>query len=149
MRAVIQRVSEASVTVDEKVVGQIKHGLVVLIGVEQGDGPEDVRYLANKTVGLRIFADTAGKMNQNVLQVGGEILAISQFTLLGDVRRGMRPSFTDAAPPDQARQLYQSFCQKLRQQGCQVAEGVFQADMKVRLINDGPVTILLDSRKRF
>lgn len=149
MRAVIQRVLEASVSVNGQPVAEIQHGLLVLLGVEQGDTDLDGRYLADKTVGLRIFADDAGLMNRSVLDCQGAVLVVSQFTLLGDVRRGRRPSFIAAAPPAQANHLYQNYCQHLIAAGIQVGQGVFQADMQVALINDGPVTILLDSRKAF
>ncbi len=149
MRAVIQRVTRASVEVEGRTIGWIDKGLLVLVGVEQGDGAQDVRYIAEKTVGLRIFEDADGKMNRNVLQVGGRLLVISQFTLLGDVRRGKRPSFTSAAPPDVARPIYTSLCSSMRSLGATVEEGIFQADMQIELVNDGPVTILLDSRRLF
>ena len=149
MRAVIQRVSEASVSVDSEVVGRIEDGLMVLLGVEEGDAERDAIYLAEKTAGLRIFEDAEGLMNISVADAGGSVLAISQFTLLGDVRKGKRPSFIAAAKPEPANQLYESYCEKLRNLQLPVEQGVFQADMKVSLVNDGPVTILLDSRKLF
>ncbi|RMF40050.1 MAG: D-tyrosyl-tRNA(Tyr) deacylase [Planctomycetota bacterium] len=149
MRAVIQRVTRASVAVDGQTVSRIGRGLLVFVGVEQGDGPQDVRYVAEKTVGLRIFEDGAGKMNRSALDAGGDLLVVSQFTLLGDVRRGRRPSFVSAAPPEIARNLYADLCSALRELGANVEEGVFQADMQVELVNDGPVTILLDSRRLF
>lgn len=149
MRAVVQRVSSASVQVDGRQVGSIQQGLLVLLGVETGDTERDVRYVAQKTAGLRVFEDEAGLMNRSVLEVGGSILAVSQFTLLGDVRRGKRPSFTSAAAPEMANQLYQSYCSLLSEEGVPVEQGVFQADMQVSLVNNGPVTILLDSRKVF
>lgn len=149
MRAVVQRVTQASVTVDGSTVGQIGPGLLVLLGVEQGDTERDAIYLAEKTAGLRIFEDEAGLMNRDVRSVGGNVLAVSQFTLLGDVRRGKRPSFISAAPPEEADGLYQFYCRRLEEGGLQVERGVFRADMKVALVNDGPVTLLLDSRKLF
>lgn len=149
MRAVIQRVTEASVDVDGQRVAAIAAGLLVLLGVEQGDTESDVRYLADKTAGLRIFTDDAGLMNRSVVDCGGAVLVVSQFTLLGDVRRGRRPSFIAAAQPDVANQLYEEYCRRLIAIGIEVGQGRFQADMQVGLINDGPVTILLDSRKAF
>jgi len=148
VRAVLQRVREARVEVAGEVVGSIGHGLLVLLGVEQGDSEEDLAYLVEKTAGLRIFEDAEGKMNLDVAQVAGEVLAVSQFTLLADCRKGRRPGFTDAAPPEQADELYQRYIMALEGRGLPVASGVFQADMQVQLVNDGPVTILLDSRKR-
>ncbi len=149
MRAVIQRVTRASVTVDQKVVGEIAQGLLVLLGVEKEDGDNDLSYLVSKTLGLRIFADDDGKMNRSVVDVGGGMLVVSQFTLLGNVQKGKRPSFGDAAAPAIANELYQQFANMSREAGVQTETGIFQADMAVELINDGPVTILLDSRKRF
>ena len=149
MRLVIQRVLESSVRSDGECVGQIGPGLMVLCGVEEGDSEADVRYCIEKTVNLRIFEDAAGKMNRSILEAGGEILAISQFTLHGDVRHGRRPSFIKAARPETAVPLYQAYCDGLRQAGVHVETGIFQADMKVSLINDGPVTLLVDSRKVF
>lgn len=149
MRAVVQRVTQASVQVDGESVGQIQRGLLVLLGVEQGDTQADVDYLAKKTAGLRIFDDAAGTMNLSVGDVGGSLLVVSQFTLLGDVRRGKRPSFITAARPEQADCFYQDFCSAIRAAGLSVEQGVFRADMQVTLVNDGPVTILLDSRKLF
>ncbi len=149
MRAVVQRVTEASVTVEGKTVGSIGSGLMVLLGVEQGDTEKDGAYLAEKLAGLRIFEDEAEKMNLSVQQVGGSILLVSQFTLLGDVRHGKRPSFTQAAPPREADALYEDLADRLRQKGIPVETGQFQAHMEVSLVNDGPVTILLDSRKLF
>jgi D-tyrosyl-tRNA(Tyr) deacylase len=136
MRAVVQRVSEASVTIDGKVVGQIAAGLCVLVGVAQGDAVADAAWLATKVSELRIFEDEAGKMNRSVLELGGAILAISQFTLLGDAQKGRRPSFIAAARPEEAQPLYAKFCE----------EGVFRATMQVRIVNEGPVTMILDSR---
>ncbi len=149
MRAVLQRVSSASVVVAEKTVGEIAGGILVLLGVEQGDSEADARYLAEKTAGLRIFEDTDGKMNLSLGDVGGAVLVVSQFTLLGDCRKGRRPGFSRAADPQQANALYEFFSQQLRLQGLAVATGVFQAEMNVHLVNDGPVTLLLDSRKVF
>ena len=149
MRAVVQRVSRASVKTGEEPVGQIGPGLLVLLGVAQDDGESDVAYLAEKIAGLRIFEDAAGKMNLALAEVGGAVLAVSQFTLYGDVRRGKRPSFDAAARPEQARALYEAFVQKIREAGLRCETGRFQAMMQVELVNDGPVTILLDSRKLF
>lgn len=149
MRAVLQRVSSASVTVGDEVIGRIGNGLVVLLGVEQGDTPEDARALAEKTAHLRIFEDSEGKMNLSVQDSGGAVLAISQFTLLADCRKGRRPGFTRAALPELAEPLYERYVAALEQFGLKVATGRFQADMAVALVNDGPVTMLLDSRKCF
>ena len=149
MRLVIQRVLESSVCVDGNVVGSIGPGFMVLCGVEDGDTAEDVRYCIDKTVNLRIFEDEAGKMNRSILDAGGEILAISQFTLHGDVRHGRRPSFIRAARPETAVPLYDAYCNGLREAGVHVETGIFQTDMKVSLVNDGPVTLLVDSRKVF
>ena len=149
MRLVIQRVLESSVCVDGNVVGSIGPGFMVLCGVEDGDTAEDVRYCIDKTVNLRIFEHEAGKMNRSILDAGGEILAISQFTLHGDVRHGRRPSFIRAARPETAVPLYDAYCNGLREAGVHVETGIFQTDMKVSLINDGPVTLLVDSRKVF
>ena len=148
MRAVVQRVSEASVSVDGKVAGSIGPGLCVLVGVAQGDTAQDAEWLAAKAVELRIFEDAAGKMNRSLLDTGGEMLAVSQFTLLGDAQKGRRPAFTAAARPEEAQPLYQRFCALCRERGVRLAEGVFRATMQVRLVNEGPVTLLLDSRKR-
>ncbi len=149
MRAVIQRVTEASVTVGGKPVSQIGTGLLVLLGVEIGDTEKDAAYLAGKTGKLRVFEDSDGKMNLSVCDVKGEILAVSQFTLLGDTRGQNRPSFVKAEKPEEADRLYRYYCEKLEESGIPVKRGIFRADMKVRLLNDGPVTILLDSRKIF
>ncbi len=149
MRLVVQRVLESSVAIDGEIVGRSGHGFMVLCGVEEGDTQEDLRYCIDKTAGLRIFEDENGKMNRSILDVGGEILAISQFTLHGDVRRGKRPSFIKAARPELAVPMYDAYCQGLRDAGIHVETGVFQADMKVSLINDGPVTLLIDSRRTF
>jgi D-tyrosyl-tRNA(Tyr) deacylase len=149
VRAVLQRVSAAEVLVENQAVGTIGEGLLVLLGVEAGDGEEDARYLAEKTVQLRIFEDSAGKMNRSVEDIGGKILAVSQFTLLADCRKGRRPGFSHAAPPPLAQALYQRYVDLLRERGLGVETGVFQASMQVSLVNDGPVTILLDSRRLF
>ncbi len=145
MRAVVQRVSEASVSVAGQVAGRIGPGLLVLVGIGEHDGEADAEWMASKVAGLRIFPDEAGKMNRSVLQAGGEILAVSQFTLYGDVQRGKRPSFTGAKEPVEAERLYGRFVQSCRAHGATVAEGVFRASMQVSLVNDGPVTILLES----
>lgn len=149
MRAVVQRVSEARVTVDGRETGAVGQGLLVLLGVEQGDGPADVQYIAQKVRDLRIFEDDAQKMNRSVLDVEGGVLVVSQFTLSGDARNGRRPSFASAAPPEIARALYEDVVRELRTSRLHVATGEFRAMMRVALVNDGPVTILLDSRKTF
>jgi len=148
MRAVIQRVTSARVEVAGEVVGRIERGLLVLLGVEKGDSEADLAYLVEKTAGLRVFEDAEGKMNLDLSQVGGSVLAVSQFTLLADCRKGRRPGFSDAAPPEQGNAMYQRYMAALQERGLPVARGIFQADMQVHLVNDGPVTILLDSRKR-
>jgi len=149
MRAVVQRASRASVKVDGELTGQIELGLLVLLGVGQDDGKPDAEYLAEKIVGLRIFEDDAGKMNLSVIDVGGAVLAVSQFTLFGDVRRGKRPSFDAAARPERARELYEYFVQRVRSLGLRCETGRFQAMMDVELVNSGPVTIMIDSKKAF
>ncbi|MCD2434829.1 D-tyrosyl-tRNA(Tyr) deacylase [Acidaminococcus sp. NSJ-142] len=149
MRAVVQRVTRASVTVEGREIGAIGPGLMVLLGVEKEDTEKDAAYLAEKITGLRIFEDENDKMNLSLLQSGGSLLLVSQFTLLGDVRHGRRPSFTQAALPDAARELYEKTAELIRSQGVTVATGQFQAHMQVELVNDGPVTLLLDSRKTF
>ncbi len=149
MRAVVQRVSGARVKVGERVAGEIGPGLVVLLGVGQDDATEDAAYLAEKIVHLRIFDDADGKMNRSLVDTGGAALVVSQFTLYGDVRRGRRPGFDRAAPPERARELYEEFVAKLRACGIRTETGVFQARMEVELANDGPVTILLDSERTF
>lgn len=149
MRAVVQRVTRAKVTVVEEVVGEIGRGLVVLLGVAAADTRTDVDYLADKIAALRIFEDDAGKMNLSVKDIEGAVLAVSQFTLHGDVRRGLRPSFSDAAPPELADPLYQLFVSALEARVAKVATGSFRHMMQVELVNDGPVTILLDSKKLF
>ncbi len=149
MRAVVQRVSAASVTVGDRTTGRIDAGLLVLLGVEQGDGPADLQYITAKIRDLRIFPDDAGKMNRSVLETKGSVLVVSQFTLSGDARNGRRPSFAGAAPPQIARALYEDVVRELQSSGLRVETGEFQAMMQVALVNDGPVTILLDSRKTF
>jgi D-tyrosyl-tRNA(Tyr) deacylase len=149
MRAVLQRVTRAKVTVGEGVTGEIANGLLVLLGVTGSDTEADADYLADKIVGLRIFEDADGKMNLSVADVGGAVLAVSQFTLYGDARKGRRPSFDSAARPEQARKLYEYFVEKIRAAGLKCETGRFQAEMQVELVNDGPVTILLDSTKTF
>jgi len=149
MRAVVQRVSRCKVSVGGEVVGEIGKGLLVLLGVGQGDGEATADYLADKIAGLRIFEDDNGKMNLDVSQVSGAVLVVSQFTLHGDVRRGKRPSFDAAARPDEARRLYEYFVGKMRAAGLRCQTGRFQEMMDVELVNDGPVTILLDSEKAF
>lgn len=149
MRAVIQRVERASVSVEGEIRGQIGAGFLVLIGVEEGDGDADFKYIADKVPNLRVFEDDQGKMNRSLLDVGGEVLAVSQFTLLGDARGGRRPSFIAAARPETADPMYERLVAEWRARGIRVETGVFGAHMKVSLVNDGPVTILLDSRRRF
>ena len=149
MRAVIQRTIRSSVTSEGTETGRIGAGLTVLLGVGRDDDEKDVVYTADKILNLRIFVDEEGKMNQSLLQKGGEMLVVSQFTLYGDVRHGRRPSFTAAAPPDSANRLYEEFVQYVEKQGVRVATGVFQTEMVVSLDNHGPVTILLDSKKEF
>lgn len=149
MRAVIQRVSRAKVIIEGEEYSRIGAGMLVLVGVEKDDTPEDAEALARRIVELRIFEDDAGKMNRSIVEAGGQILAVSQFTLLGDCRKGRRPSFDPAAPPDVARTLYQRFVNEVDAMGIPVATGVFQAMMDVELTNQGPVTFILDSRKRF
>ncbi len=149
MRAVVQRVTRGSVTVNGERVAAIGPGLVVLLGVGRDDGVDDARYLAQKVARLRIFEDSQGKMNRSVLEAGGEMLVVSQFTLYGDCRQGRRPGFDRAARPEQARELYEFFVSLLRSEGLAVFTGVFGASMQVEIINDGPVTLLLDSKKEF
>ena len=149
MRAVIQRVEKASVSVEGEIRGQIGAGFLALIGVEEGDGDADFKYIADKVPNLRVFEDEQGKMNRSLLDVGGEVLAVSQFTLLGDARGGRRPSFITAARPETADPMYERLVADWRVRGIRVETGVFGAHMKVSLVNDGPVTILLDSRRRF
>jgi len=149
MRAVVQRVSRASVKVNGKFTGQIGEGLLVLLGVAQDDTESDAAYLAEKVAGLRVFEDVSGKMNRSVIDIGGAVLAVSQFTLFGDVRKGKRPSFDEAARPERARELYQHFVERIRSLGLRCETGRFQEMMEVELVNQGPVTILLDSKKLF
>lgn len=149
MRAVVQRTICSSVTSEGTETGRIGEGLTVLLGVGRDDDEKDVVYTADKILNLRIFEDEAGKMNRSLLQTGGEMLVVSQFTLYGDVRHGRRPSFTAAAPPDSANRLYEEFVQYVKKQGVRVATGIFQTEMVVSLDNHGPVTILLDSKKEF
>ena len=149
MRAVVQRVTKADVTVEEKITGSIENGLMILLGVEDEDEEGDASYLAEKIAGLRIFEDEDGKMNLSVKDIGGDLLAVSQFTLFGDCRKGKRPSFIKAARPDKANALYRKFVALCQEQGLRVEEGIFQAEMLVRIYNDGPVTILIDSKKVF
>lgn len=148
MRAVVQRVTRAKVTVDDQIVGQIGNGLLILLGVAQSDTEKDVNYLVEKILGLRIFDDEDGKMNLSIMETSGEILAVSQFTLYGDTRRGRRPSYIEAAAPERANELYELFVSEAGRR-VKVETGKFQAMMQVELINDGPVTILLDSTKLF
>ena len=149
MRCVVQKVKRASVTVAGELVGEIGMGYMVLVGAEEGDTEVDVNYCADKISGLRVFEDADDKLNLSVKDVGGSVLLVSQFTLLGDARHGRRPSFSTAARPDVAVPMYEAYCQGLREKGVHVETGIFQADMKVSLINDGPVTLLLDSRRTF
>ena len=149
MRAVVQRVSRAQVSVDGEITGKIGLGLLVLLGVGQSDTEADAIYLAEKICGLRVFEDEQGKMNHSVREAGGSVLAVSQFTLYGDVRRGKRPSFDAAAPPEKARKLYEFFVEQIRDAGLNCETGRFQEIMSVELLNEGPVTILLDSGKGF
>ena len=149
MRAVIQRVKEASVSVDNELVSFITNGYLIYLGVEQDDNQEDFDYILKKTKRLRIFSDTTGKMNLNIADAQGEILVVSQFTLCGDVRKGNRPSFSTAASSDEGKNFYNLFCIELEKECYVVKQGIFQAHMQVYSINDGPVTILLDSRRKF
>ena len=149
MRAVVQRVASSRVTVDERVTGEVKKGLLVLLGVTHDDTSKDVDYMVDKVTNLRIFEDENDKMNLSLKDIGGEVMAVSQFTLYGDSRKGRRPSFSDAARPDVANPLYEEFVEKLRAQGITVGTGEFGAHMMVELTNDGPVTILLESKKAF
>jgi D-tyrosyl-tRNA(Tyr) deacylase len=149
MRAVVQRVSRAQVAVQGEVTGRINRGIVVLLAVGNADGESDADYLADKSVGLRIFEDESGKMNLAVSDIRGEVLVVSQFTLYGDVRRGKRPSYDQAAPPQQARELYEYFVERIRATGLVCETGHFQETMQVELVNEGPVTIILDSAKTF
>ncbi|MCL6547961.1 MAG: D-tyrosyl-tRNA(Tyr) deacylase [Alicyclobacillus sp.] len=149
MRIVVQRSRAASVAVDGRVVGAIDFGLVLLVGVKAGDGEAAVAYMADKVAHLRVFEDHEGKMNRDILEVGGSVLSVSQFTLFGDVRKGRRPNFTAAAPADEARAVWEAFNERLRTYGVRVETGEFGAMMQVALVNDGPVTILLDSDRTF
>lgn len=149
MRAVVQRADRGSVTVEGRVVGEIGRGLVVLLGVGRGDTKNDAEYLAGKIANLRIFEDEQGKMNLSILDTGGEVLAVSQFTLYGDCRKGRRPGFSEASPPEEARSLYEIFVKELKKIGVGVATGCFREHMKLEIINDGPVTLLLDSKRNF
>lgn len=149
MRAVVQRVSRAQVTVEGQVTGKIDRGLLVLLGVAQADTEADLEWLVAKVLGLRVFSDEAGKMNLDLKQVNGGLLVVSQFTLLGDVRKGNRPAFTGAKEPVEAERMYERFCARAAELGAPVQKGVFRADMQVELVNDGPVTLLLDSTKLF
>ena len=149
MRAVVQRVSRASVTVEGEVVGSIGRGFLVLLGVTHADSDRDAEYLAEKVAGLRVFEDADGKMNLSLADVGGACLVVSQFTLYGDCRKGRRPSFVSAAPPEQAERLYEVFVGAVRSRGISVATGRFRKHMDIELVNDGPVTLLLDSGKAF
>lgn len=149
MRAVVQRVSKASVSVDNEVVGEIEKGLVVLLGIGEDDSLRDLEYLVDKVLGLRIFQDENDKMNLSLLDCKGELLVISQFTLYGDVRKGKRPSFTDSAHPDIAEKIYLEFINKCMDNGIKTEKGIFGANMEVSLINSGPVTIMIDSKKGF
>ena len=148
MRIVLQRVSHASVTVDEKVIGKIQRGFLLLVGVTHDDAMEDMEYLVRKIVQMRIFEDEEGKLNRSIQDIGGEILSVSQFTLYADTKKGNRPSFSKAAPGDVAIEMFEQFNGLLRETGVPVETGQFGADMKVELLNDGPVTILLDSKTR-
>ena len=147
MIVILQRVSCASVTVDDKCVAKIEKGLLALVGIEKGDSEEDTKYLANKTIELRIFADSNGKMNRSLEDIKGQLLAVSQFTLLAQWRNGRRPGFTKAAPPEEGNRLYESYVDFVRARGVTVETGIFAADMQVALTNDGPVTLILDTKK--
>ena len=149
MRAVLQRVHRASVAVDGRLVSQIERGLLVFVGIAAGDGPADIAYIASKVRDVRVFADHLGRMNRSVQDVGGAVLVVSQFTLMADARKGRRPSFDAAEAPEDARRTYETLLIELKRSGIALQSGVFQADMQVKLINDGPVTVLLDSRRVF
>lgn len=149
MRAVVQRVTSGAVTVDQKTIGSIGRGLVVLLGIRSEDGTGDTAWLADKIVHLRIFNDDQGKMNRSLADIGGEMLIVSQFTLYGDCKKGRRPGYSDAAPPEHAEPLYKTFIQQVNEHGIKTATGRFQAMMEVSLVNDGPVTLLIDSEKSF
>lgn len=149
MRAVIQRVSSASVTVEGEITGEINHGLLVLLGVHHDDGDTEIKWMADKIINLRIFEDDDGKMNRSLLDTGGAMLVVSQFTLYGDCRKGRRPGYSAAAPPEQANTLYEKFIDTVKALGIETASGRFQAQMQVSLVNNGPVTLLIDSNKQF
>jgi len=149
MRGVVQRVKSAAVRVENQIVGQIGAGLMILIGIGQEDDTDDVKWLADKILNLRVFEDDQAKMNLSVADIGGELLLVSQFTLLGDCRKGRRPSFSEAAPPETAKAMFDSLTEYLQKTGIKVETGLFQADMDVELVNNGPVTLLLDSKKQF
>lgn len=149
MRVIVQRVTHARVRVDARTLGEIGKGMVIFVGMAAGDGPDDVRYLADKIQSLRIFEDESGKMNCSIREIGGSLLCVSQFTLFGDCRKGNRPSFTAAARPEMAAELYLDFCSALKERGLHVETGQFGAMMQVEMENDGPVTIMLDSKKLF
>lgn len=149
MRAVVQRVAEANVKVKGNVVGEISKGLLVFLGVGKDDSEKDLEYMVDKVLGLRIFEDENNKMNLSVMDIGGELLVVSQFTLYGDVRKGKRPSFTSSAYPELAEEIYEQFIEKCREKGIRTEKGVFGAHMEVSILNDGPVTILIDSKKVF
>ncbi len=148
MKALVQRVTTASVSVSGTVIGKIGRGLVILLGIARADSAEDARYLANKVVNLRVFADEASEIALSALEIEGEILVVSQFTLLADLRKGRRPSFTEAAPPDKAKELYQFFIDQVRSTGLKVETGIFQEHMLVEIHNDGPVTLMLESKSK-
>lgn len=149
MRGVVQRVKRAKVSVDNKVIGQIDHGIMLLLGVDESDEEKDLEYMCDKVVNLRIFEDENGKMNKSLMDVNGSLLVVSQFTLLGDARKGRRPSFIQAAVPDKAIPMYEKFINNMKNLNIVTQSGEFGADMQVELVNDGPVTILLDSKKTF
>lgn len=149
MRAVVQRTTKASVTIDRQITATIGPGLVVLLGIQSQDGEKEVRWMADKIVHLRIFEDEEGKMNRSLIDIGGEMLIVSQFTLYGDCRKGRRPGYSSAAPPEIAEPLYHAFVAEVQAAGVRVGTGVFQASMQVELVNDGPVTLLIDSDKTF
>lgn len=149
MRGVVQRVKRAGVSVDNKVIGQIDHGIMLLLGVDESDEEKDLEYMCDKVVNLRIFEDENGKMNKSLMDVNGSLLVVSQFTLLGDARKGRRPSFIQAAVPDKAIPMYEKFISNMKNLNIETQSGEFGADMQVELVNDGPVTILLDSKKTF
>jgi D-tyrosyl-tRNA(Tyr) deacylase len=149
MRAVVQRVTHANVSVDSKIIGKIGKGLVVLLGISSDDTEKDLIYLAEKIMNLRVFEDEKGKMNISLKDIGGGLLIISQFTLYGDCRKGNRPSYSKAAPPEQAEMIYNNFVEYCKKQGARVESGKFQAEMLVEIYNDGPVTIMIDSKKEY